>query len=69
MDDMITAPLSLPPRVRKEGKVSFCEDEVPPSPLSPRKSVQRHVSENGPPATHIGSPVDMYIYSALEKKP
>lgn len=68
MEEVTPAPLLIPSGQCVENRVSFCKNEVPPSPLSPRKSEGRHVSEENISVTRGGSPVDMYIYSALERK-
>lgn len=63
---MTPTPLPLSPeRGGMDNEFSFRKNNVPPSPLSPRRKEERYMSVK---EIMDGSPDDMYIHDAFEKK-
>lgn len=61
-------PLSFPPKNNMENRVSFCNGDVPPSPLSPRKSKEQYVTVTEIMERPDESADDMYIYNSVDRK-
>lgn len=65
---VVPAPSVFASKKNMENRVSFCNGDVPPSPLSPRKSKEQYVSVREITETHDESADDMYIYNSVQRK-
>lgn len=66
--DAAPVPSLFPSTKNMENRVSFCNGDLPPSPLSPRKSKEQYVSVREITQKHDESADDMYIYNSMERK-